>query len=194
MINAIEVKVPFHDHEILTVIKNEEKLAPLKPICEVLGLDWSAQRRLIFNDEVLSSVVVVTTTTGADEKKYDMLCLPIEYLNGWLFKINPKRYKGSIKNRIIEYQRECCKVLYNYFNHGGAINPNATDTEIIILKARIEYLEQYKPKNEFGAISEINGRKRKNPVRGYDRSDARKPHEMHRNQPELANFPSEVLS
>jgi hypothetical protein len=55
-------------------------------------------------------------TTGADGKQYEMVCLPLDYLNGWLFKINANRYKGDDRREvIIRYQRECYRVLADHF-------------------------------------------------------------------------------
>ncbi|MBK9053977.1 MAG: hypothetical protein IPL78_24600 [Chloroflexi bacterium] len=38
-------------------------------------------------------------------------CLPLEYLNGWLFGINADRVRPDIRDRLIRYQRECYKIL-----------------------------------------------------------------------------------
>ena len=44
-----------------------------------------------------------------------MLCLPLEYLNGFLFGINADRVKSELKEQVIRYQRECYKVLADAF-------------------------------------------------------------------------------
>lgn len=91
-------------------------LVVMKPICDALCLDWQAQHKLITADPVLNSVISVTETTGADGKQYEMVCLPLDYLNGWLFKINANRYKGDDRREtIIRYQRECYRVLADHF-------------------------------------------------------------------------------
>ena len=91
-------------------------LVVMKPICEALGIDWSTQREIIKQDPVLNSVMGIMPTTGADGKQYEMFCLPLDYLNGWLFKINANRYKGDDRREvIIRYQRECYRVLADHF-------------------------------------------------------------------------------
>ena len=70
-------------------------LVAMKPIVDALGFDWKNQYRNITEDPVLNSVMVITTTTGADGKQYEMVCLPLDYLYGWLFKINANRYKND---------------------------------------------------------------------------------------------------
>jgi hypothetical protein len=56
-----------------------------------------------------------------------MVTLPLEYLNGWLFKVNAGRYKPNDPRRevIIRYQRECFLALYSYWHQGAALNPRA---------------------------------------------------------------------
>ena len=44
-----------------------------------------------------------------------MLCLPLDYLNGWLFKISAKRYTGARRDAIVRYQKECYRVLAEHF-------------------------------------------------------------------------------
>jgi len=91
-------------------------LVAMKPIVDALGFDWKNQYRNITEDPVLNSVMVITTTTGADGKQYEMVCLPLDYLNGWLFKINANRYKNDYRYEIIiRYQRECYRVLADHF-------------------------------------------------------------------------------
>lgn len=54
-------------------------------------------------------------TVAADGKERVMLCLPLDYLNGWLFKIDARRYKGERQALIIRYQKECYRVLAEHF-------------------------------------------------------------------------------
>lgn len=108
-------KIEFCGRELVAVKENEKVLVALKPICDALDLDWKCQHRGLADDPVLSSVMVVTTTTGADGKQYGMLCLPLDYLNGWLFKISAKRYTGARRDAIVRYQKECYRVLAEHF-------------------------------------------------------------------------------
>jgi len=117
------IRIPFHGDEILAIVKNSRKYVAMKPIAEAIGLDWGCQKRNIANDPVLNSVRVVMTSTGSDGKSYKMICLPLEYLNGWLFKVSASRYSGKRREIIELYQRECYHALYDYWHNGGAVNP-----------------------------------------------------------------------
>lgn len=99
----------------ILVIENGEKLVPIKPICEALGIDARNQREKISEDEILSSVGVLSTSTGADGKGYEMFCLPYKFIFGWLFTINPKNVKEEAKESVINYKLACYNALYQSF-------------------------------------------------------------------------------
>lgn len=99
----------------IVATKSENQLIPIKPICEALGIDDKAQRNRIDRDEILSSVGVIMTSTGADGKSYEMTCLPLEFIFGWLFSIDASRVNEEAKESVISYKRECYHVLFQYF-------------------------------------------------------------------------------
>lgn len=115
------IQVTFHDAQVVCVMHDGKPFVALRPLCDALEIAWEAQFRAIKKDPVLTSVVDELSTTGADGKRYSMLCLPLDYLNGWLFKIDAGRYKPGDprRDRIIAYQRECYRVLAEYFLGGG---------------------------------------------------------------------------
>jgi len=133
-VQVVEQKtVIFYEDEITAVVVDEggrrEVYVPLRPICDYLGLDWSAQYRRLNRDEVLSEVtqgVAVTATPGG---KQEMVCLPLKYLNGWLFGVNATRVKDDLRARVLRYQRECYDVLAQAFQSTAA-RPETSSTLI----------------------------------------------------------------
>ena len=108
--------IVFDGDTIQAVKENEKVWVPLKPICTAMGIDWKGQQKLLQRDEVLSSVAVTMTATGSDGKNYEMLCLPLDYLNGWLFKLTPSLFNSEeVRAKVIRYQRECFRVLAEHF-------------------------------------------------------------------------------
>ena len=97
------------------VSTSDEQLVAVKPICEALGIDYKVQWQKIKDDEDFSSTMVLSTTVAGDGKEREMLCLPIHYIFGWLFSINPKNVKPEAQEAVREYRRTCCGALYNYF-------------------------------------------------------------------------------
>ncbi len=91
---------------------------PIRPLCDFLGVSWDPQRRRINRDPVLSRKIQRVTVTVTDSYRTigrEMLCLPLDYLNGWLFGINASRVKEEIRDRLIRYQEECYQILSNAF-------------------------------------------------------------------------------
>ncbi|MEI7675752.1 MAG: phage antirepressor N-terminal domain-containing protein [Bacteroidales bacterium] len=99
----------------IVVIDEKEKMVPIRPICDILGIDSKAQRDRIERDEILKSVGVMMTSTGADGKEYEMLCIPFKFVFGWLFSIDTLRVNAEAKESVIRYKLECYDALYNYF-------------------------------------------------------------------------------
>lgn len=99
----------------ILMVENEEKLVPIKPICEALGIDDKTQRDKINTDEILNSVGGLSTSTGSDGKRYEMFCLPLKFTFGWLFTINSKNVAPEAKESVIKYKLECYEALYRHF-------------------------------------------------------------------------------
>lgn len=111
----METKVITRVNNVDIVATSDEQMVPIRPICEALGIDVENQRKKIQDDEDLSSVAVLSTATGADGKQYEMLCLPIRYVFGWLFTINPKNVKPEAQEAVRAYRRRCYDALYIHF-------------------------------------------------------------------------------
>jgi len=110
--------------DIIQVVERAGKFyVAMKPLCRSMGLKWNAQYELIQRDMILSQVVrmIRMTSVGKDGKTYatEMICLPLEYLNGWLFKVDISRYRGEVRQHLISYQQKCYLVLFDHF-HGQA--------------------------------------------------------------------------
>jgi hypothetical protein len=122
-------EVDFYGDDIIAALVEEEGrrvvYVPIRPVCNQLGIDWSSQRQRINRDPVLSKTtkgVVVITTPSADGRgggPQEMLCISLDYLNGWLFGINANRVKPEIRERLIRYQTECYRILADAFREGS---------------------------------------------------------------------------
>jgi hypothetical protein len=72
-----------------------------------------------------------------------MICLPLEYLNGWLFKVPASRYKGWKREAVIRYQKKCYLALHDYFIHGAAVNSAISlEQTTAVLKRLLEKLDR----------------------------------------------------
>ncbi|PSR53920.1 hypothetical protein AHMF7605_10520 [Adhaeribacter arboris] len=99
----------------IIVIENGQKLVPIKPICEALGILPQGQIEKIKNDEILASTIQLSYTVGADGKEREMFCLPLKFVFGWLFTINPKNVRVEAQESVKKYKLLCYEILYQNF-------------------------------------------------------------------------------
>ena len=107
--------VKINDVPIQVVDDNGRKLVPIKPICEAVGVDYEAQRQKLRDDDFLDSTALLSKVVAADGKEREMLCLPYEFIFGWLFTINPKNVKEEARESVSKYRIECYRALYRHF-------------------------------------------------------------------------------
>lgn len=128
-------KIVFYDDEVTAVqVEDGTVYVPVRPICELIGVAWQPQARKINNDPVLSDVATSVTirlqkSGNIGTPTAEMVALPLDYLNGWLFGINANRVKAEIRDSLIRYQKDCYKVLSDAFGRGlVTARPSAIDT------------------------------------------------------------------
>ena len=127
MANQISTQtISFNNQSLITVEQNGNHYVAMKPICENIGLAWEPQVLRIKRDEVLSQgmIIMITPTNGGNQ---NMICLPIEYLNGWLFGIDINRCKPEIRDTLIKYKKECYQALHDYWFNGKAERKTTVD-------------------------------------------------------------------
>lgn len=102
-------------NDVLILVLEKEKLVPIKPICDALGVAYEPQFQKIKDDDILSSTVTLSVIVAADGKQREMTCLPLEYAFGWLFSINHKNVKPEAQEAVKKYKMECYHALYKHF-------------------------------------------------------------------------------
>ncbi len=115
-----EKRVNFYGDEITAVLVEingrHQIYVPVRPISEYLGLAWSAQLRRMKRDEVLAEgLTSVSIRDTQVQQRYDVMCLQLELLPGWLFGISPSRVRPDLQDKIKRYRRECYQVLWQAF-------------------------------------------------------------------------------
>lgn len=127
MSNQISTQtISFNNQSLVTFEQDGVHYTAMKPICENIGLSWHAQFERMNRDEILSQCILIIRMVAEDGKNREMICLPIEYLNGWLFGIDINRCKPEIRETLIKYKKECYQALHDYWFKGKAertINP-----------------------------------------------------------------------
>ncbi|MFO7683591.1 MAG: phage antirepressor N-terminal domain-containing protein [Chloroflexota bacterium] len=127
LVPAVQKEVVFYE-DMITAVSVEEKgerevYVSIRQMCELLGVSYQGQIRRINDDPVLSKQVkgvniTFTPSSSRGGGAQETNCLPLDYLNGWLFGINAKRVKEEVRERLILYQERCYKVLAEAFQEG----------------------------------------------------------------------------
>lgn len=134
--------IPFEEDAIIAVrMPAGDVFIPIRHICTLIGVDWGGQRRRVLGDPVLSEVVEsidVTVTDAYRTVRRTMLCLPLDYLQGFLFGINPNRVRADLREPLIRYQREAYKVLNEAFNAGRLTVDDDTVTQTLVAFTQLE--------------------------------------------------------
>jgi len=129
--------IKVNSQNILVITEGNEKFVAIKPICEALGVKYDTQIEKINNDEILSQLTPLRGATGADGKTYEMRVIPLRFVFGWLFTINPKNVKPEVKDQIIAYRMECYNALFDMFTKRTLILKEKTGIQV-----EIEALEE----------------------------------------------------
>ncbi len=141
LISIGEVTIPFYeDNLIIQLGEDGEIYVALRPIVEALDLSWGSQLNRIKRDAVLRKKmrilsVFVTNTQGTNEGQYrEVVCLPKQYVSGFLFGISAGRIKDPrIQAKVIQFQEEAHLILDAAFTG---------DAESAMAAVRQRYLRQ----------------------------------------------------
>jgi hypothetical protein len=110
------VEVQIHKSIITCIVDvTGEIYVPIKPICDAIGIHAESALRSIKNDPILGDNHTVRLGYDTLGRQKQMYYLPIHMLNGWLFGIDVSKVKGSGKEALILYKRDCYRILFNHF-------------------------------------------------------------------------------
>lgn len=164
--------VSFYDDEIIAVrLPDDVVYVPLRPICDLIGVDWGGQAKKVNNDPILSQTIAsVEITLRVDDARKQitskMTCIPLDYLNGWLFGINANRVKESIRESLMRYQKDCYRVLFDAFGRNdvavrhdeeliASSSPEGSAYRVALAVARLARQQYYLSKRVDGAEQKI---------------------------------------
>ena len=138
----METKTIVRVNNVDITATSDEQMIAIRPICEALGIDYSRQLKKIKDDADLGSVVGVTPTTGADGKTYEMCVLPVEFIFGWLFTINPANVNEEAREAVRRYRMECYRALYRHFTGTQKRQLEQNRAEIALLEELADLNQQ----------------------------------------------------
>lgn len=125
--------IPFHGSELIARRGTDnDYYVALKPLCEGMGIDFSAQRKRLQRQPW--ATVAMMTTVAADGKSRELFGINRKTLTMWLATIDTSRLTDdTVRSNIVTYQRECAEALDSYFHEGAAVRemPGDTDDDLI---------------------------------------------------------------
>lgn len=127
IINGVEI--------FAEVNENGQVFIPVKPVCQAIGIDHPSQVQRIKRHHILGPTMVIITMVAADEKDREMVCLPLEFVYGWLFTIETGLVAESRRQDVETYQRECYEILYRHFAGSLRRRVEENEAEIAALQA-----------------------------------------------------------
>lgn len=81
------------------------KVVALRPVIENLGLDWSSALKRIKRNEGSTQLWSSEKAIGADGKTYDMICMPIQSFQEWLWQMDPDSSSNFKKDVWESYKK-----------------------------------------------------------------------------------------
>lgn len=115
--------------------ENHNVFVPVKPICDAIGVAYERQFSKLKEHEILAPTVTLRVMVAADGRQREMVCLPLEFVYGWIFTINTKNVSESAHDSILRYQLECYNALYRHFAGSLRRRVEENEAEIAALKA-----------------------------------------------------------
>lgn len=139
-------QILFYDDELTAVIVETADghitYVPIKPIVDYLGLAWTGQQQRVQRDPILSEVALIvrieSATMAQSGGNPNVLCLPLDFINGFLFGIQVSRVKPELQDKVLLYQRECYRVLAAAFIEEQPKPTTVADTAAVVALQQIK--------------------------------------------------------
>jgi hypothetical protein len=133
------IKLTFNGTELSCPIDEGHKMVPIKPICEMIDVDYSTQNSWLKNHDFFGQLYRLAYTVGADNKERKMNCLSIFDLNSWLASISLNNRKdGSIEKQyaLMAWVRE--QFLDDYKSKMQIVEDRNYELELLHKKDELE--------------------------------------------------------
>lgn len=153
-----EHQVDFYGDRIPTVMTDDGAYAPVKPLCENVGIkrpDYQYEK--IRNDEVLRCHEIVLPSKGGPQRTF---CIHIDDIPMWLSGISAASVEPSTKAKLILYRKESKQALRDYWYKGEAKNLRFQPTEDLPSMAEQAV---HQASIDYGFIQHLNEQER-NPI------------------------------
>jgi len=115
MSEKIQKLRPVNNQQLMIIESDGNKLVPIRPICDALGIAPNKQIEKIKDHPIFGSTGTLRVSVAGDEKDREMFCLPYKWVLGWLLTIDARNVKPESAEAVLKFQIECYDVLFNHF-------------------------------------------------------------------------------
>ncbi len=121
--SAIKIQLEFAG-VLLPVELNEKRqeIVPLKPIADLIGLDWETQRKKVNSDYLSKRLGTCTELMLGDAgQRREMICIRLDRVAAYLNTINPERVRSNGNESaadFLEKKHEEWDEVINAYEHG----------------------------------------------------------------------------
>ena len=112
---------------------------PLRPMCEVLGIDVDGQRRKLDQAEWARTELISARDSAGRVQR--AIALDADHVPMWLATIQISRVNESARDLLVSYQREAAAALRDYFYRGVAVQSSPV-SQLDILRGAIDAIEE----------------------------------------------------
>lgn len=141
------VEIPFKSTTITAMSDEGKPLVSIRHICESLGIDRKAQQDKLKSKTWARGVMIPLRDSAG--RVQEMHMIDRRTMTMWLATIDTNRIKEESRPLLEAFQNEAADALDAYFHEGGAINPNATSSQLdrlaMTVKAQGEALQALSP-------------------------------------------------
>ena len=123
----IEKIIEIDGHKLNLILHQDSWWIAIKPICQLLDIDYNHHSQYIKRDIVLSKLLTLQKVLAADNKNRLMNCLPEKYLYIWLLSIRTK------SESLHHCKLKCYGTLFDFLNNENTNNQSE--------KSKIHFLD-----------------------------------------------------
>lgn len=125
----------FNGHDLYFTLSNGQWWIAIKPICEALNIEYTRVFKNVKKHKIYGAALAKQPMQIPGDQVRSMICLPEEFIYGWLFSLNSK------SPELLEYQVKCNKILHEHFK-GSIIRRRELKDDRMLIIDEISFLEK----------------------------------------------------
>lgn len=127
------------DREVEWLWRDGHAYIPVRPICDILGVNWKSQHRKLTSAESPATVHIMRTV-AEDGKQREMICIAYWEFMLWLGNIHPSRVKDAVREAFRKTRDEMAFVLATHYEE--RLFGEVSGRDMAMWKLKAEWVKQ----------------------------------------------------